>query len=237
MKKKEVSTIPKGYDRLERHIAHLGLASRREAKSLILEGKILVNNKKVINPGFAVHPEKDKIKISGIEEKESLILYKPRGIETNSTSEKSKDIKSSFPKLAHLSPIGRLDKESEGMIILSNDGTLTKALTQKEHIVEKEYLVTVRENIFPGILKKMEQGIIIDKIKTLPAKTKMISKNSFNITLIEGRKHQIRRMCAACKLTIESLVRIRIGHLNIGKMKPGNVKPLKQEDILRLKSK
>lgn len=234
---KTKSTIPEGFDRLERHIAHLGLASRREAKTLILDGKVLVNNKKVTNPGFAINPQKDKIKISSIENKESILFYKPRGIETVATSPNSKDIKSKFPKLAHLSPIGRLDKESEGLIILSNDGTLAKAITEPGNPTEKEYLVTVRENIFSGLLQKMSKGIVLDKVKTLPAKTKLVTKNSYKIVLTEGRKHQVRRMAAECKLTIESLIRIRIGHMQMGKMKPGNVKPLSLEDVQKFKSK
>lgn len=223
-------------DRLERVIAHKGLASRREAKSLISSGQVFVNGNKITEPGFSINPEKDTISIKNQKEKEAILLYKPRGIETSKTSPKNKDIIDTFPKISHLSPIGRLDKESEGLIILSNDGTLTKALTQKGSDIEKEYFVTVRENISDSALKKMADGIILDKIKTLPTKTKRIGRSSFNIILKEGRKHQIRRMCDAVHLTIESLVRIRIGHLKIQNMKSGEIKKISQQDVLKLKS-
>lgn len=225
------------HDRLERAIAHQGLASRREAKALISSGAVSVNGKKITEPGFAINPAKDKITIQNQKPKETVLLYKPRGIETTKTAPRNKDIVESFPKLAHLSPVGRLDKESEGLILLTNDGTLTKALTQKESSVEKEYLVTVREVISDSALNKMASGIMLDKIKTLPTTTKRLSRHSFSIVLKEGRKHQIRRMCDAVHLTIESLVRIRIGHISVGKMKAGTVVQLSEKDVLGLKNK
>lgn len=222
-------------DRLERVIAHRGLASRREAKALISEGQVLVNNKKITEPGFAVHPEKDVIVIKNQKAKETVLLYKPRGIETSKTSPKNKDIIDTFPKYAHLSPVGRLDKDSEGLILLTNDGTLTKALTQANSHIEKEYVVTVRETISESALKKMATGIVLDGKKTLATTTKRISTTSFSIILKEGRKHQIRRMCDAVRLTIEKLVRVRIGHIKIGTMKSGDLKQLSEKDVALLK--
>lgn len=222
-------------DRLERVIAHRGLASRREAKALISGGQVFVNNKKITEPGFAVHPEKDVIVIKNQKAKETVLLYKPRGIETSKTSPKNKDIVDTFPKYAHLSPVGRLDKDSEGLILLTNDGTLTKALTQKESVVEKEYVVTVREAISDSALAKMASGIVLDKIKTLATQTKRLGRTSFSIILREGRKHQIRRMCAAMRLTVESLVRVRIGHIKVGSMKSGAAIKLSEKDVLLLK--
>ncbi len=235
-KPKDASTLPEGYERLERAIAHRDLASRREAKALITSGKVRVNGKVIREPGHGILPDKDIITIAeqtGV--KESLLVYKPRGIETTKTTPLNKDIHDRLPALAHLSPIGRLDKDSEGLIILSNDGILTRALTKEESSIEKEYLVTVRELVTPEALTLLEKGVILDKVKTKPAVTKKISKNSFTIVLTEGRKHQIRRMCDACHLTIESLVRIRIGHLKVGGMKPGFVKKISEKDSDLLK--
>lgn len=223
-------------ERLEKIIAQRGLASRREAKALIGEGKVTVNGKVVTEPGFGIDPDTAHIELKDITTKESYLLYKPRGIETSKTSRNSKDIHDVFPKLAHLSPIGRLDKDSEGLIILSNDGTLTKALTQEHFSVGKTYRVTVKEFVSDAALQKMSHGIVLDKVKTKPAVTKRVSRMVFDITLHEGRKHQIRRMCDACKLTIESLVRIGIGHLKSTGMKAGNVKKLSPQDIADLKA-
>ncbi len=222
-------------DRLERAIAHQGLASRREAKVLIVDGAVSVNGQIITEPGFAIDPTKDKIEIKGLVNKESYLIYKPRGIETNKTSPNSKDLHDLLPKLSALSPIGRLDKDSEGLIIMSNDGTLTKALTQEDSNVGKTYVVVVRENISDTSLERMRKGIVLDKIKTKPAEVSRLSRTSFSIVLHEGRKHQIRRMCDACRLTIESLTRIAISHLTIAGMKSGSVKKLTSKDIELLK--
>ncbi|HEY0980222.1 MAG TPA: pseudouridine synthase [Candidatus Paceibacterota bacterium] len=233
---KTLSTLAAGLERLERAIAHQGLASRREAKALILAGQVTVNGTVIKETGYGIKPT-DTIDIKGVStaKKEAVLLYKPRGLETTKTLPKAKDIKDKFPKLAHLSPVGRLDKESEGLIILTNDGTLTRALTKENASVDKEYLVTVRENITDASLEKMAKGIMLDKIKTKSTTTKRVSRYSFTIVLHEGRKHQIRRMCAACKLTVESLVRIRIGHLLSSGMKSGSIKKLSPSDIELLK--
>ncbi len=226
-----------GLERLERAIAHEGLASRREAKALIVAGLVKVNGKVVKEPGFGIRVGKDTIAIKGDAQagKESVLVYKPRSIETNKTLAKNKDLHDYFPKLTHLAPIGRLDKDSEGLIIMSNDGSLARAMTQENSSISKTYEVTVRENVTDDALRKMATGIMLDKIKTRPAVTKRLSRKSFSIVLHEGRKHQIRRMCDACHLNVESLVRTDIGFMNIGSMKPGSVRTLNEEDIAKLK--
>ena len=237
-KKLQPSTLKAGLERLERHMAHAGIASRREAKDLIMRGIVLVNGKTIREPGFGIDPTKDSITLKGdkLPEKETMLLYKPRGIETSATSDGAIDIKTKFPKLAHLFPIGRLDKDSEGLILLSNDGTLAKALTQENSHVEKEYLVNVREEIKPTDLNRLANGIDIDRVMTKPAVVHRNGRNAFTIVLHEGRKHQIRRMCDACHLTVTSLVRVRIGHLTAGKMIAGNVKFVPPRDVERLKT-
>lgn len=232
-----VSTLAAGLERLERAIAHQGLASRREAKALITKGEVTVNGKIIKEPGFGIKVDTDVIVIKGFSDvnKESILFYKPRGLETSKTTPDSKDIKDKYKQFAHLSPVGRLDKESEGLIIMTNDGTLTKALTKENSTVDKEYKVTVRENVTDEALQKMSTGILLDKIKTKPTTTKRLSRYTFTIVLNEGRKHQIRRMCAACHLTVESLIRIRIGHLESKGMKAGNSKRLDAETVQLLK--
>jgi len=231
-----ISTLPPGSERLEKVMAHMGLASRREAKALIESGSVTVNGLVVREPGYAVVPYIDVLVVTTAEIKESYVFYKPRGIETSKTSPSSKDIHDTTPHLRHLSPIGRLDKDSEGLIILSNDGTLAKALTGVNTHVGKTYRVLVREQVSDTILTKMRNGIVIDAIKTKPADTKRMSRTSFDITLFEGRKHQIRRMCDACKLTIESLVRISIGSIEMGTMKPKTYRKLTNAEVASLKT-
>lgn len=231
LKKAPVSTLPPGVDRLERALAHAGHASRREAKALILAGKVQVNNKVVTDTGFRVTIGKDVLIVDGQhkETKVAYLFHKPRGVETEK-------INTTFSSLKDLAPIGRLDKDSEGLIIVSNDGTLTRALTRVGTTVGKHYSVVVRENITDNDLARMATGIILDKVKTKPATVKRLSRHSFTIELHEGRKHQIRRMCDACHLTIDSLVRTAIGHLTMGSMKPGQYKKLTDADLAALRS-
>ncbi len=231
------STLKPGFERLERYLAHAGIASRREAKQLILDGAVFVNKKKVTEPGFGVRPEIDEITLdnNSLPQKEAFLFFKPRGIETSATSDGSTDIRKKYPEYAHLSPIGRLDKDSTGIIILSNDGTLARALTKEDSTVEKEYLVQVREVVTDTALHRMADGIVIDGVSTKPAITARKGRHEFSIILTEGRKHQIRRMCDACRLTITQLTRVRIGHLKAGKMFPGNVKPISPKDCELLK--
>ncbi len=231
------STLPVGQERLERAIAYMGLASRREAKELINTGQVKVNGKVIKEPGFGIVVGTDKIEVQGeaLQGKETVLVYKPRGLETNKTTATTKDLHDYFPKLKHLAPIGRLDKDSEGLIIMSNDGSLARALTQENSRIGKTYLVTVRENITDEAIRKMSTGIMLDKIKTKPAQVRRMSRMSFSIVLHEGRKHQIRRMCDACHLNVEELVRTDIGHLSIGNMKSGGTRRLVQDDIEKLK--
>ncbi len=242
-----VSTLPKGQERLERAIAHMGLASRREAKDLIASGQVKVNGKVIREPGYGIMVGNDTVDIKGeaLEGKETVLVYKPRGLETNSTTGpsfakatagKAKDLHDYFPKLKHLAPIGRLDKDSEGLIIMSNDGSLARALTKEDSHIGKTYVVTVRENVTDEAMQKMSRGIMLDKVKTKAAVVKRLSRTSFSIVLHEGRKHQIRRMCDACHLNVEKLLRTSIGHLTIGTMKPGAMRNLILDDVERLKS-
>jgi 23S rRNA pseudouridine2605 synthase len=234
---KDQSTLAPGLERLERAIAHMGLASRREAKDLISKGLVRVNNKIIKESGYGIKVGKDTIEIEGasLAEKESFLVYKPRAIETNKTADGTKDLHDYFPKLKHLAPIGRLDKDSEGLIIMSNDGTLARALTEENSTVSKTYEVLVRENVTDDALRKMRMGIVLDRKKTKSAIVKRVSRTGFSIVLHEGRKHQIRRMCDACHLTVESLTRTNIGHLSITSMKPGSIRRLIQDDIEKLK--
>lgn len=231
------STLSEGLVRLEKHIASLGLASRREAKDLISRGFVTVNGRTVTNTGHGIDPAKDKVLVKKDTKnpKEYVLLYKPRGIETSKTNKNLKDIHDVFPAYKHLAPIGRLDAESEGLIILSNDGTLTKALTQIDSHIGKTYKVTVQERIQSAEIRRMAEGIVLDGTKTKPAEVNKLSDSVFTIVLHEGRKHQIRRMADAVHLTVTSLVRIGIGHIQVGHMRPSEARTLSSKDIDLLK--
>jgi len=229
--------LEEGLIRLEKHIAQLGLASRREAKDLITRGFVSVNGEVVTNPGHGFDVKKDTVTVKADLEnkKEYILLYKPRGIETNKTSDHLQDIHDTYPQYSHLSPIGRLDTESEGLIILTNDGTLTKALTQQDTHVGKTYKVTVREFVSEDACLTMANGIMLDGVSTKPAEVVKVDDHTFTIVLHEGRKHQIRRMADAVKLTVERLVRIAIGSVEVGQMKSGESRGLSESEVLGLR--
>ena len=234
-----LSTKKNSMIRIEKYLSEQGVMSRREAKRFIESGDILVNGKKP-NPGDKIDPKKDTLSYTknvthGMDEKMTVLVYKPRGYISSKDTDGNKTIFTVFPQFKHLNTVGRLDKESEGLILLSNDGMVTKAITGKDHILEKEYEVKVRENVTPSMMKKMSEGIKLEDGWTLPARAKRLDAHTFRITLREGRKHQVRRMANDCKLTVESLKRIRIHTLVAPKMLPGNFKILTAKQVEELK--
>lgn len=227
--------------RIEKYLSEMGIASRRESQALIKAGQILLNGKKVTETGIKINPEKDQVELAkGAErtmsDKLTVLVYKPRGVISAKDGDGEKTVFDAFPHFRKLNTVGRLDKESEGLLLLSNDGLVTKAVTGKDKDIEKEYEVTVREDVLPWMMEKFESGVKIEGgYITKPAKAKKVDKHTFRITLIEGKKHQIRRMSNAVHLTIKSLKRIRIGDLKIGNMKPGHFKKLTPDQVKTLR--
>ncbi len=225
--------------RIEKYLSEQGIMSRREAKKYLLNGDIKINGK-ISNTGDKIDPNNDIIYYSKninevLSNKITVAVYKPRGIISSKDTDKGKNIFDVFPQFSELNTVGRLDKESEGLILLSNDGMITKAITGKEHKIEKEYIVTVREQFLPWMAKKMSKGIKLEDGWTLPSKTRRVDTHKFKIILNEGRKHQIRRMANDCKLTVTSLKRIRIHNIKITGMLPGNFRKLTNKEIIELR--
>ncbi len=223
--------------RINKRMADLGLCSRREADSLIGEGVVRVNGKKAVI-GQSVS-ESDHITVGKNihADKVYLAYYKGRKIITHSPEKGEVDIASRLRKdygITGVYPIGRLDKDSEGLMILTNDGRLTAPLLDSDNGIEKEYEVTVDKQVSNGFLRKMESGVNIEGYLTKPAKTKHKSLKTFTLTLTEGKKHQIRRMCAALGYQVESLKRIRIAHIEIGGLKPNQYRKLNKEEVQKL---
>lgn len=216
------------------------ILSRRETEAYILKGLIKVNGEVVRDLGRQIDPTKDKIEIvkESADNKEAKITVaynKPRGIVSSKSKSEGKTIFDVLPQFSHLNAVGRLDKESEGLILLSNDGVITSAVTGDDHKIEKEYEVSTREDLKERHMKIMERGMQIGDEATLPAKTELLSSHTFKITLREGKHHQIRRMCAALDLTITNLKRVRIGNIYLRGIKEGQYKILQKDDIQKLK--
>ena len=225
--------------RIQKYLSEQGIASRRESERLLLAGKIKINGKVIRELGTQIDPLTDIVKVLSDKEnaKLTVALYKPRDIVSSRNSKEGKTIFELLPQFSHLHILGRLDKSSEGLLLLSNDGVLAKKITGEEHIIEKEYEVTVREKVRPFMLEQFRRGITLEDGKTLPAKAELISSNVFRIVLREGRNHQIRRMCDVFRLTVTKLVRTRVGFLRLQGLAPGRFREVAREDIFRTESK
>ena len=220
--------------RLNKYIAYLNIASRREADKLIKDGKIKVNGEIIINPAIQVG-ENDKI-ICDIEdyknEKIYIKLNKPVGYVVSNNKKEGKPIyKLLDEKLKKLYPVGRLDKDSKGLILFTNDGIFSRKIIGEESECEKEYYVKLEGNISDGALKKLEFGISLDGKKLKPAIVKRVSKNSFNIILKEGRNRQIRRMCKKVGFEVILLKRLRISNIYLNDLQEGKFEYLTKDEI------
>ena len=220
--------------RLNKYIAYLNIASRREADKLIKDGKVKVNGEIIINPAIQVG-ENDKI-ICDIEnyknEKIYIKLNKPVGYVVSNNKKEGKPIyKLLGEELKNLYPVGRLDKDSKGLILFTNDGVFSRKIIGESSECEKEYYVKLEGNISDGALKKLEFGISLDGKKLKPAIVKRVSKNSFNIILKEGRNRQIRRMCEKVGFEVILLKRLRISNIYLNDLQEGKFEYLTKDEI------
>lgn len=228
--------------RIQKYLSEQGICSRREAEEFIKRGLVSVNGKVVREMGIQIDPATDTVAVlefgqREIRRKTTVALYKPRGIASSRMRNEGRTVYDMLPQFEKLDIVGRLDKASEGLLILSDDGVVAKAVTGEAHLIEKEYTVSVREDVNAGRLKSLEPGIELEDGPTLPAKTQLLDKHTFRITLREGRKHQIRRMCEYLHLTVVQLKRIRIGAITLAGLKPGDFRILSPAEVTGLKQR
>ncbi|MES2655455.1 MAG: pseudouridine synthase [Bacteroidota bacterium] len=205
--------------------------ANKEAKQLIGAGAIIVNNTIVFDNVIVLVT--DSVSYNNIivqEPKEMLYiaLYKPRGIETTLNETISDNLKAQLPFDEKLFPVGRLDKESEGLLLMTNDGDLFNKITKPGSQIEKEYIVTVDKPIDENFVARMSNGIEIMGQLTLPCKVKPIDDYTFRIILTQGLNRQIRRMCYKLNYEVLTLKRIRIDNVLLGDLKSGEYKKLDQ---------
>lgn len=229
--------------RLNKYLSEQGIASRREADRLIEGGLISVNGEVVTTMGVKVDPEKDKVTVSDkvVEMREKLIyiaLNKPVGYVTSvkRTAVEKKIVLDLVRLSDRIYPVGRLDKDSTGLLILTNDGTLTFGLTHPSAECEKEYEVTVKGFVTKGAIEKLESGVKLWGQKTKGARVRKIGPNSMRIVLTEGKNRQIRRICQKVGLPVTSLRRIRIKKLRLGGLQIGKWRYLTPSEVEMLKS-
>jgi 23S rRNA pseudouridine2604 synthase len=218
--------------RINKYLAQKGVSTRKGVDKMISAGKILINGRRAIL-GDKIDLN-DEVQVLG-KAKNDFVYYaynKPKGITTDS-QKGEKDILSSI-NIKGVFPIGRLDKDSEGLIILTNDGRITDRLLSPKYDHEKEYTVKTRIPIKDFQIAVMAKGMELEGINTKPCKTKMLSEKSFSIILGEGQKHQIRRMCDALSLPIDSLKRVRIMNVKLGDLKNNQVRKIEGEELKSL---
>lgn len=224
--------------RIHKYISLTGYCSRREVKRLLENGRITVNGV-VSNKDTEVN-EGDTVLIDHkpIPRKQSSIYIafnKPVGITCTANPEIKGNILECVKVSERVFPVGRLDKASQGLILLTNDGELANRISQSDFGHEKEYEVTLNQPVTELFLQKMAEGVLVLNTITKPAKTKFVSKYVFRITLTQGLNRQIRRMCKALGYEVEKLERIRIMNIHLHALKAGEWRELRSDELLALK--
>lgn len=227
--------------RLQKFLAHAGVCSRRKAESYILDGKVQVNGVVVTELGTKIIPEKDRViynkKTIKLKQDASfvyIILNKPKGYVTSCAQDNSKIILDLIDIDTRIYPVGRLDKDSTGLVLLTNDGELHNRLSHPSFDHEKEYVVTTKHPIPNNALKQMADGIYIDKVKTRKAKVKRLNKSKFNIILKQGLNRQIRKMVGKTGNAVKALKRIRLSSIQLGQLEEGKWRHLSSQEISNL---
>jgi 23S rRNA pseudouridine2605 synthase len=226
-------------ERLQKVLARVGIASRRASEELIMRGRVRVNGE-VAHLGRRVEIASDRVEVDGVAIPVApglvhLLLNKPRGVVTTADDPEGRPtVVGLVPPEPRVFPVGRLDQDTEGLLILTNDGELTHRLTHPAFGVEKEYLAHVQGRPARGALRRLREGIELDDGPTAPAQASLVAPNLVRLVIHEGRNRQVRRMCEAVGHPVERLVRTRIGPLSDRRLKPGAFRALTFDEVLDL---
>lgn len=232
--------------RLQKFMAEQGIASRRKSEELIAQGKVKVNGHPA-SLGDKINPYKDLVTVKGekvahIKKRKMIyiMLHKPRGYVTTVSDERGrKTVMDLIPDIKErVYPVGRLDKDSEGLLILTNDGVFTNCMTHPSHEYSKVYRVTVRPAVNDEILTNLRSGIVIDGKKTSPAEVTVLTQEEGRVVLEfiihEGRNREIRKMCESQGLEVARLKRTAIGSLKLGMLPQGKYRELTEQEVKKL---
>ena len=228
--------------RLQKFLAQAGIASRRKCEQIIEAGRVQVNGKTVSAMGVKVCPGKERVTVDGkvVEAAEKdvyILLNKPKGYVTTVSDPQGRPIVTSFLQNVkeRVYPVGRLDIDTEGALLLTNDGALTQAILHPSKGVFKTYEAVIKGFPSAASLRILETGVRLDGKKTAPAQVKVLGKeqrtSTVQLTIHEGRKHQVKKMLAAVGHPVQSLKRLAYGKLGLGNLKPGKYRFLTKNDL------
>jgi 23S rRNA pseudouridine2605 synthase len=233
-------------ERLQKILAQAGVASRRKCEEYIASGRVEVNDEKITTLGFKVDPKVDVIKVDGRainrEAKVYFLMNKPKGVITSVQDPKGRKVVTDFLKgiKQRVYPVGRLDYDTEGLLILTNDGEFANILTHPKHHIPKTYHATVKGVPHGNLLEKLKSGINLDDGVTAPAEVDYFDVNPetnesiIEITIYEGRNRQVRRMFETIGYPLVKLKRVRFGFLSVAGVSRGKFRPLSVVEVKEL---
>lgn len=232
-------------ERLQKYLARCGVASRRASEQIIAGGRVRVNGVRAAELGTSVDPEHDRVEVDGRlvqlpATRSYVALHKPIGVVSTASDPRGRrTVVDLVPGEARLFPVGRLDYDSEGLILLTDDGDLALQLTHPRHNVEREYRALLDGEVTDAILERLSAGIDLDGKRTAPARFERLETHPdgtwVRVVLHEGRNRQIRRMVEAVGLKVVRLVRVRVGSLRLGSLPPGGWRRLSAAEVAALR--
>lgn len=226
-------------ERLQKVLARIGLGSRRYCEELIEDGLVTVNGEVAIL-GARVDIDVDQVEVDGVPVgvKPGLVYYllnKPTGVVSTASDTRGRPtVVSLVPDEPRVFPVGRLDADTEGLLLITNDGDLAHRLSHPSFMVDKEYLAEVEGQPSRGAMRTLREGVELDDGLTAPAQASLLQPNLVRLIIHEGRNRQVRRMCAAVGHPVKRLVRVRIGPLRDTKLRPGTFRHLSVEEVRAL---
>lgn len=232
--------------RLNKYLADCGVNSRRNCDEIIAQGRVKVNGKTITRLGVDVDPENDSVSLDGRRLRQKrrdvyVMLHKPKGVVCTAKDDKGrKTVLDLVDVKARLFPVGRLDYDTEGLLLLTTDGQLAQTLTHPSHHIPKTYVARIFGELSEEEEKSLEKGVLLDGALTQPASVKVVEKDDrtsrIEITIFEGRNRQVRRMLESVGKDVEFLKRVSVGELRLGGLSRGKYRFLTEKEINYLKS-
>ena len=224
--------------RLDKFLAHTGVGTRSEVKKLIKHGYVMINHELAFSPNQIINEATDHVTFDGktliYEPFIYLMMHKPQGYLSATFDYKSPVVLDLIPEYAHrdLFPVGRLDVDTTGLLLITDDGDLGHRLTSPKNEVEKEYIATLDQEVPSTLIEKFLKGVVLDDgYRCLPAKLTMLKPKQASLTIVEGKYHQVKRMFEAFGITVTTLQRIRIAHLTLGDLPLGETRKLTTTEL------